>query len=95
MSSTGSYLILIGPGCHAAVRLRTKITRGVGLAPSTRRWPTSWSKPQTRWRSVSASHLVALVRAGATLHQARFVAAGRPHPRPRLPGSSAAIDEVA
>jgi len=54
----------------ATVRLRTKVTKGpgsrsAGLAMSFKLIEAA----QTRWRSVNAPHLVALVRAGATFEK--------------------------
>jgi transposase-like protein len=58
----------------ATVRLRTKVTKGpgsraAGLAMAFKLIESA----QSRWRSVNAPHLVALVRAGATFHNGVLV----------------------
>ena len=56
------------------MRLRTKVTKGpgsrtAGLAMAFKLIEAA----QDRWRAVNASHLVALVRAGATFHKGQLV----------------------
>jgi hypothetical protein len=52
------------------VRFRTNVTKGHGLrAAGIAIAHKLIDAPQTRWRAVNAPHLVALVRAGATLHR--------------------------
>ena len=58
----------------ATVRLRTKVTKGpgsraAGLAMAYKLIDAA----QTRWRSVNAPHLVALVRAGAVFHKGKLL----------------------
>jgi putative transposase len=58
----------------ATVRLRTKVTKGpgskaAGLAMAYKLIDSA----QARWRAVNASHLVALVRAGAVFHNGALV----------------------
>jgi len=62
----------------ATVRLRQRVTKGpgsrtAGLAMAFKLIETA----QSRWRSVNAPELVALVRAGATFHNGKLVE--RPH----------------
>ena len=50
----------------AAVRLRTKVTRGAGSRAAALAMTFKLiESAQERWRAVNAPHLVALVRAGA------------------------------
>jgi hypothetical protein len=67
--STGWHLRTTNPieSAFAAVRLRTKVTKGhgskaAGLAKAFKLIESA----QRRWRMVNAPHLVALVQAGAT-----------------------------
>jgi len=58
----------------ATVRHRSKVTKGpgsraAGLAMAFKLIEAA----QSRWRSVNAPHLVALVRAGATFHRGKLV----------------------
>lgn len=58
----------------AAVRLRTKVTRGAGSAAAA--LPMVFKlveSAQQRWRAVNAPHLVALVRAGARFERGHFI----------------------
>jgi|SRR6266545_4863312 len=81
----------------ATVRLRTKVTKGpgsraAGLAMAYKLIEAA----QTRWRSVNAPHLVALVRAGATFHKGKFLERPVDLTSKTSPAaSSAAIEEVA
>lgn len=58
----------------ATVRLRTKVTRGAGGAAAA---PAMVFKlvesAQARWRAVSGTHLVALVRTGARFERGQLV----------------------
>jgi hypothetical protein len=70
----------------ATVRHRTKITKGpgsraAGLAMAFKLIESA----QDRWRAVSAPHLVALVRAGATFINGKLVERPARRPRPKLP----------
>lgn len=58
----------------ATVRLRTKVTKGPGSrAAGIAMAYTVIDAAQARWRAVNASHLVALVRAGALFHKGRLL----------------------
>lgn len=58
----------------ATVRLRTKVTKGAGSrVAATAMVFKLVESAQTRWRSVNAPHLVALVRAGAHFERGQLV----------------------
>lgn len=58
----------------ATVRLRTKVTRGVGSRTAALTMVFKLVEfTQVRWRAVNAPHLVALVRAGARFQRGRLV----------------------
>ncbi|WP_078936570.1 IS256 family transposase [Streptomyces sp. NRRL F-7442] len=58
----------------ATVRLRTKVTRGVGSRAAALAMVFKLvESAQQRWRAVNAPHLVALVRAGARFERGRLV----------------------
>lgn len=58
----------------ATVRLRTKVTKGPGSrAAGIAMAYKLIDAAQTRWRSVNAPHLVALVRAGAVFHKGKLL----------------------
>ena len=64
----------------ATVRLRTKVTKGAGSRAAGLAMAFKLiESAQSRWRSVNAPHLVALVRAGAKFEQGVMVE--RPKPR--------------
>jgi putative transposase len=58
----------------STVRLRTKVTRGVGSRVAALAMTFKLiESARDRWRSVNASHLVALVRAGARFERGMLV----------------------
>ena len=58
----------------ATVRLRTKVTKGPGpRAAGIAMAYKLIDAAQARWRAVNASHLVALVRAGAMFHKGKLL----------------------
>ena len=58
----------------ATVRLRTKVTKGPGSRPAGLAMAFKLIEAaQTRWRSINAPHLVALVRAGATFEKGMLI----------------------
>jgi transposase-like protein len=63
----------------ATVRLRTKVTKGAGSrAASLAMVFKLIESAQARWRAVNASHLVALVRAGARFERGLLIERGEP-----------------
>jgi hypothetical protein len=75
-------------GTLAVIRLRIKVTKGPGSRAA--RIAMAYKlidAAQARWRAVNASHLVALVRAGAVFHKGTLLE--RPiHVTPAEPGES-------
>lgn len=58
----------------ATVRLRTKVTKGPGSRAAGMAMAYELIEAaQSRWRSVNAPHLVALVRAGALFHKGKLL----------------------
>lgn len=58
----------------ATVRLRTKVTKGAGsTSPALAMVFKLVESAQQRWRAVNASHLVALVHAGASFERGVLV----------------------
>jgi putative transposase len=56
------------------VRLRTKVTKGLGSRSAGIAMAYKLiDAAQARWRSVNAPHLVALVRAGAVFHKGKLL----------------------
>lgn len=69
----------------ATVRLRTKVTKGPGSRPAGLAMAYKLIEAaQTRWRSINAPHLVALVRAGAVFEKGLLIE------RPQLQDQEAA-----
>jgi transposase-like protein len=58
----------------STVKLRTKVTRGAGSPAAALAMVFKLAESaQSRWRAVTAPHLVALVRAGARFENGRLV----------------------
>ena len=71
---TAGFRSLIDEIVRATVRLRSKVTKGLGLRAA---GPAMAFKlieaAEARWRAVNAPHLVALVRAGAVLEKGKLI----------------------